>query len=460
MSNDQMKSLPGTEDVLPGQWGHWRALHEAAVRLFGLYGYGELRTPVIEDTRLFIKGTGETTEIVEKQMYTLRTGEGESITLRPEGTPPAIRAYLENNLHKHEPFQKFWYAGPMFRRERPQKGRLRQFHQIGVEAIGSRSPLLDAETLLLTCAIYREVGLKEFEVYVNSIGCERCRPRYRAELRSSLGARLEQLCEDCLRRLDRNVLRVLDCKNERCAEVAAELPAMQDYLCDECRMHYDEFKCVLDGQGLSYEEDVRLVRGLDYYTRTVYEVKHPALGARDTICGGGRYDGLVEHLGGPPTPCVGFAMGVEASILAMEAELGPADDSAQSPDVFVVCFEEGGRSRCFELVQALRSAGVPAETDFGARSAKAQMRRANRLGCPYCFLIGAKELAEGRVLVKEMAGGRQWTVGWDETPGEMARLLGQSPGRQARELRSYPGCPEADRSEPGPDPKGSEGKGA
>lgn len=422
MSSDQIRSLPGTEDRMPGQWGHWLSLRQAAVRLLELYGYGELSVPIIESTRLFVKGTGETTDIVEKQMYTIEAGEGESITLRPEGTPSAVRAYLEHNLHKQEPFQKFWYAGPMFRRERPQKGRLRQFHQLGVEAIGGASALLDAETLLLAVGIYRAVGLTGFQVYVNSIGCEECRPRYRAELRERLEGHRGELCEDCRSRLDRNVLRILDCKNEACGELAAELPPARDYLCEGCRRHDAELHEVLAGHGLPFREDPRLVRGLDYYTRTVYEIKHPGLGARDTICGGGRYDGLVEQLGGPPTPCVGFAMGVEASVLAMEAELGPAQDSQARTSVFVACFQEEGRGRCFELVCALRAAGVSAEMDYEGRSPKAQMRRANRIGCRYCFLIGERELAAGQVLVKDMEAGEQWSIAWQDAPARLAEM--------------------------------------
>ena len=426
MSEEQISSLPGTEDRLPGQWGHWRALHRAAVRLFALYGYGEIQTPVIEDTALFVKGTGETTDVVEKQMYSIPTGEGESITLRPEGTPPAVRAYLADNLHRQQPFQKFWYAGPMFRRERPQKGRLRQFHQIGVEAIGSASPLMDAEVVLLASAIYREVGLKEHRLFLNTIGCEACRPGYGAELRRRLESRRAELCEDCRSRLERNVLRVMDCKNDACRKVVADLPPVTDYLCEECRAHYGGVKRVLEQRGLAWEEDPRLVRGLDYYTRTVFEIKHPGLGARDTICGGGRYDRLVEELGGPAMPCVGFAMGVEASMLAMEAELGPPPDSSVRPDVFVVSFEKDSLERCFGLLDALRAAGVAADMDFEGRSAKAQMRAANRRGCRYCLLVGERELASGQVLVKDMAGGKQWAVPWENAPAEMARVLSAS----------------------------------
>jgi len=430
MPGDTVKSLAGTEDRLPGRWAYWRTLHRAAARQFELSGYGEIGTPIIEDARLFVKGTGETTDIVEKEMYTLDAGGGERIALRPEGTPPAVRAYLESNLYKQRPFQKFWYAGPMFRRERPQKARLRQFHQIGIEAIGGASPLLDAEVILLAAAIYREVGLKQCEVWINSIGCEKCRGPYRDTLRRWLEKSRAELCEDCQKRLERNVLRVLDCKNEQCARVIAGHPDCREHLCDDCRAHYAELKRVLGRQGLAYKEDPRLVRGLDYYTRTVFEIKHPGLGARNTICGGGRYDGLVELLGGPSVPCVGFALGVEASILAMEAELGPAKEDVQAPAVYVVCFEEGARARCLELVQALRAAGVSAEMDYEGRSAKAQMKMADRLGSPYCFLIGERELAEGQVLVKEMATGEQRSVPWDDAAREMQSTAGRASGQR------------------------------
>jgi histidyl-tRNA synthetase len=423
MSDAQVQSLAGTEDRLPEEWAYWHALYGAARRQFELYGYGELYFPIIEDTRLFIKGTGETTDIVEKQMYSIDTGEGESITLRPEGTPSVVRAYLQQDLHKQQMFQKFWYAGPMFRRERPQKGRLRQFHQIGVEAIGGGSPLLDAETVMLGVALYRDAGMNGFQVHINTIGCEECRPAFRDALHRRLGSRRQDLCEDCQSRLDRNVLRVLDCKNESCREVVADVPGVQQFLCEECSQHYGRVKEALDQQGVDYQEDPHLVRGLDYYTRTVFEIKHPELGARDTICGGGRYDNLVEQFGGPSLPCVGFALGVEASLLAMEAELGEMEEIPPSPMVYVVCFDDHARGKCLGQVQALRAAGVSAEMDYEERSAKAQMRMANRFDADYCFLIGERELSAGEVLVKEMASGEQWTIPWNEAAEAMARRI-------------------------------------
>ncbi|MHC5034160.1 MAG: histidine--tRNA ligase [Planctomycetota bacterium] len=410
MSRDQIKSIQGTEDLLPPQWGYWRTLFATSRRLFERYGYGEIRTPVFEDTRLFVKGTGETTDIVEKEMYTIPAGDGEGMTLRPEGTPSVIRSYLENNLHKQEAFQKFYYTGPMFRHERPQKGRLRQFHQLGVEAIGSASPLLDAETILLAGEIFRDVGLSNFGVFLNSMGCAQCRPKIRADLHERLSGHASELCEDCLRRLERNVFRVLDCKKEACRRITAELPPIAGGLCDDCTAHYESVKATLERAGLEFGEDPHLVRGLDYYTRTVYEFRHGGLGARDEICGGGRYDGLVELLGGPSLPCVGFAIGAEATILAMESELGPAAEVASGLQVYVVCFAEEARAECFAVVQELRQAGLAAGMDFEARSPKAQMRVANRLGAPICVLIGADELAQGQVTLRDMRDGTQRSV--------------------------------------------------
>ncbi len=415
--------MQGTEDLLPEQWQYWRRLYGAARRLFELAGYGQLRTPVLEDARLFIKGTGETTDVVEKEMYTIPAGDEESIALRPEGTPGVVRSYLEHNLHKQVTFQKFYYIGPMFRHEKPQKARLRQFHHVGVEAIGSDSPLLDAETILLAAQVFRAIGLNEFRVVLNSIGCDQCRPRYRQRVRELLEARLDELCEDCRRRLDRNVFRVLDCKNEGCQAVTAELPAVVEFLDEQCAAHYAAVKEALRSNGLDFTEDARLVRGLDYYTRTVYEFIHPGLGARNAICGGGRYDNLVELLGGPSLPCVGFGIGAEATVLAMESELGASEDASPRPDVYVVCFDDEARDPCFGLVQRLREAGIGAEMDFEGRSAKSQMRVADRLGAPLCFLIGGRELELEQVLIKDMAEGRQWNVPWDEAVAEVRDFL-------------------------------------
>ncbi len=433
MTEDEITSIQGTEDLLPDQWGHWRRLYATARRLFELYGYGEMRTPIIEEARLFVKGTGATTDIVEKEMYVIPPAEDEEtggVALRPEGTPPVVRGYLEAALHKQQTFQKFYYAGPMFRRERPQKGRLRQFHQLGVEAIGSDSPLLDAETIFLAMKIFGQVGLEESELSLNTLGCRECRPRYRAEVKRMLREWADRLCEDCRRRLERNVFRVLDCKKEGCQEVVQEVPPVTEYLDEECAEHHEALKAALRREGVDFTEDHRLVRGLDYYTRTVYEIKHPGIGARDAICGGGRYDDLVELLGGPSLPCVGFAIGVEPTLLAMEAELGPAEDTSPRPDVYVVRFEEEAREACFGLTQKLRDAGIAAETDFEDRSAKSQMRVADRLNARLCFLIGGRELEQNQVLIRDMAGGEQWNVPREEAPQRVIEWLQENPSTQ------------------------------
>jgi len=384
--------------------------------------YGEVRTPVIEDVQLFVKGTGETTDIVQKEMYTIPTGEDEAIALRPEGTPPVVRAYLEHSLHKQQPFRKLYYAGPMFRRERPQRGRLRQFHQLGVEVFGSTSPLVDAETVLMAGEVFRRVGLTRHTVWINTIGCPQCRPAFRARLLEILRGRTEELCADCRDRIERNVMRVYDCKNEGCRRVVDSLPEMTDHLCEACTAHHAEVRAALTRAGAGFRDDPRLVRGLDYYTRTVYEIKHPDLGARDAICGGGRYDGLVEELGGPPTPGVGFSIGAEATLLAMEAELGPAPDSSASPTAYVVCFDDALRCDAFALVHDLRRAGVSADMDYEGRSPKSQLRVANRLNVRLCCLLGPDEAARGEVTLKDMTEGRQWAAPRAEAAQQAAAL--------------------------------------
>jgi len=410
--------------MLPDGLSHRRRLCDAARRIFRLCGYGEIVTPVFEDTRLFVKGTGETTDIVQKEMYTIpsRT-DGPGVTLRPEGTPPTIRAYLDANMHKKAPFQKLFYIGAMFRRERPQKGRLRQFHQIGVEVIGSASPLVDAETIVLADRIFREAGLTQHRVCINSIGDAADRAAYRDELRRLLADRLDALCDDCRDRFARNVLRLLDCKNPACGRIVAELPTLGEWISDDCRAHYEAVCDALDAAGVAFEQDPQLVRGLDYYGRTVFEIKHAGLGARDTICGGGRYDGLVELLGGPATPCVGFGIGLEPTLIAMESELGAPDDSTPHPDVYIVCFERAARGMAWRLLLELRQAGIAAVMDMQDRSSKAQMRDANRQGARLTFLLGRDELEGDQLAVKDMKEKRQWSVPQSDAVAEVKKVI-------------------------------------
>ncbi|HHT9152927.1 MAG TPA: histidine--tRNA ligase, partial [Candidatus Hypogeohydataceae bacterium YC40] len=317
----ELRAPRGTEDTLPQQWTLWRRLEKVCREVFELAGYQEIRTPIFEDTRLFVRGIGETTDIVEKEMYTFfdsaSVEEDSSITLRPENTAGVMRAYVEYELYKTQKFQKYHYIGPQFRKERPQAGRLRQFHQIGIEAVGSQDPLLDVETISVATQVYDRLGLTGYEIKLNTIGCEKCRPPYRNTLKEALIQHKKNLCQLCISRLDRNVFRVLDCKQEQCREVSHKMPAIYEYLCQECKEHFQAVKETLTAIDIQYELDPFLVRGLDYYTKTVYEIIHSSLGARNAICAGGRYDNLIAEIGGPPTGAVGFALGVESSLLAL-----------------------------------------------------------------------------------------------------------------------------------------------
>jgi len=402
----------GTRDILPEEVGLWRHLEETARAVFSRAGYGEIRVPVFEDTALYARSTGEDTDIVQKEMYTLER-EDSSITLRPEGTPGVARAYIEHNLYKQSPFRKFFYIGPMFRYERPQAGRTRQFHQAGIEAFGSDSPLLDVETIDIAAQYFDAVGLAGYEIRINSIGCTDCRGQYREVLRDRLAGRLAQLCEDCRRRFERNVFRILDCKEESCRGVIMTLPVVTDHLCESCAEHWERVLTGLRKVGRRYLHDPHLVRGLDYYTRTVYELVHPALGARSAVCGGGRYDNLVAQLGGPEVGGIGFAVGFEPTIAAMgegvqehrQTGLGGSRVSA-----YLVAAGDVDRAALVPIAHELRLAGVTVDMDFEDRSLKAQMRSANRMKARYTVILGEDELARGTVTVRDMSTSEQGEV--------------------------------------------------
>lgn len=411
--NRRVAAPRGMADVLPEQMPLVRHLEEAARRLFQLYGYAEIRTPMFEETGLFVRGIGEATDIVEKEMYTFGEGD-DSLTLRPEATACVVRAFIEHNLAKTRSFQKLYYIGPMFRREKPQAGRMREFYQLGVEALGSYEPWLDAETILLAMHIFEEIGLDGCRVKVNTIGDEESRGRYREVLKKRLKAALPKLCEDCRSRYERNVFRVLDCKRQACKAVAAEMPPFRDYLNDECAAHFQAVRDALDAQGQGYTVDDHLVRGFDYYTRTVYEITHPALGARDAIAGGGRYDNLVAEIGGPPTGAVGFAIGELPTLLALEA-VGRAETARVcGPRVYVVAIGDETRGECFRVASSLRRAGISAGLDGENRSAKAQMRSANKLGVSFVAVIGPDEMARGEATLKDMKSGDEKRVRLDD----------------------------------------------
>lgn len=390
--------------MLPGDIYVWHYLEDSIREVCRRYHYQEVRTPVFEHTELFQRTTGETTDIVEKQMYTFRDRGGRSLTLRPEGTAPVVRAYLEAPERPLLPWKVF-YLGPMFRHERPQAGRLRQFVQFGVEAFGSADPALDGEVIALAWDLFGRLGLEGVSVHLNSIGCPQCRPPYREALTCYLRGR-EGLCADCARRLELNPLRVLDCKEPSCRQAVQGAPRPVDFLCPECRHHFQGVQEFLGRLAIPFLLDPTLVRGLDYYTRTVFEIMHGALGAQNTVCAGGRYDGLVEQLGGDPTPGVGFAAGLERIIATLELE-GKLPPPPVEVQVVVVCAGGGTRGAALDLLYRLRRAGWRADIDYLGRSLKAQMKHASRLGAPMAAILGEDELAAGEVSLRDMRTGEQ-----------------------------------------------------
>ena len=399
----------GTRDITPEQVVLWNRLEKAARETFSRFGYEEVRTPIFEYTALFHKSSGETTDIVEKEMFTFGDPEDKKGTysLRPELTPGTIRALIENQLFAKKNFWKVWYLGPAFRKERPQKGRYRQFTQIGVEAMGSSDPLVDAETMVLFAEILKAVGVTAWELRINSIGCKECRPAYREALKAYIRPLLGTLDENCQRRFERNVFRILDCKVD--AEKLKDAPKAMDHLCPQCKAHMAVVEKALQACAVPYRVDPRIVRGLDYYTRTVYEFSSSALGSQNALAGGGRYDTLVGSMGGPDVGSVGFAAGVERILLAMGGEAPPPP-----PDFYAIAAGDVARDEVFKTVMALRRAGLSGDMDFEGRSVKAQMRSANKAAARYALFIGPEEAQKGAVKVKDMKDGTELTVSLDE----------------------------------------------
>ncbi|HLT57753.1 MAG TPA: histidine--tRNA ligase [Limnochordales bacterium] len=408
-----MISAPrGTADILPAEALRWQELERAARAVFDAYGYGEIRTPIFEHTELFERGIGEATDVVDKEMYTFQDRGERSLTLRPEGTAGVVRAFLEHRMDKGALPVKLYYMGPMFRYERPQAGRARQFHQLGAEALGTADPAADAEMIRMPAALLRRLGVAEFEILLNSIGCPRCRPPYVERLRAHLADRLDQLCANCRTRYHRNPLRLLDCKREGCQRATADVPLLLDALCDECAAHFQRVREYVEDGGLAYRLAPRLVRGLDYYTKTVFELVSPALGAQDALGGGGRYDGLVETLGGPPTPGVGFAAGMERILLVM-AKHRPAPEPPR-PAAMIIHHGAAARRIAVRLSGQLRDAGLRVELDYLDRSLRAQMKQADRLQARRAVIIGEDEAARGVVRVRDMATGDEREIGGDQ----------------------------------------------
>ncbi len=416
-----IKGVRGAPDILPDESGRWQALERVARDVLDRYGYAEIRTPMFERTELFVRGIGETTDIVEKEMYTFDDRGGESLTLRPEATASIMRAFAEHNLGAKSSLVKVYLIGPMFRHERPQSGRFRQFHQVDVEAIGSPGPAVDAEVILLLHHLLEAWGLRGIELHLNSIGDPVCRPTYREAFLSYLEGHRDALCSDCHVRMTKNPLRVLDCKQPGCRDIAAKAPALSGHLCDACREHFALVRRLLDGLKIRYEVNERLVRGLDYYTRTTFEFLNPALGAQNAVAGGGRYDGLVEELGGPPTPSIGFAIGEERILTSLSAQA----EAAEAPPVTGVYVATVGTvdlALAVELTQRLRRRGLRAALDLEGRSLKGQMRQANKDRFRYSLILGTEELARGQVMLKDMIGGVQHEIPLAEAADRLAAL--------------------------------------
>lgn len=413
------KVLKGMKDVLPGESARWRALEREMRRTALLHGYREIRTPVLEHTELFARSAGESSDVVRKEMYTFLDKGDRSITLKPESTAGVVRAFLESGLYAQAlPCKMYYVNAPHFRYEAPQSGRLREHHQFGMECFGAAQPSADAELIVLVVNLLAGFGLKNLSVRINSIGCPSCRPAYQQKLREFLHSRQDKLCPTCRERMEVNPMRALDCKEAACKAALADAPVMMDCLCDECREHFEQLKGYLEAAGIAYTVDPRIVRGLDYYTKTVFEVITATPNGELTVCGGGRYDGLVQEVGGPAIPAVGFGMGIERVLMLLD-ELGEGECKLaiedERPQAFVACLNKALSLEAFKLANRLREAGIRAEMDHQGRSLKAQFKYADKLGARYMVILADDELARGAVKLRDMATKEEW-----ETPLESA----------------------------------------
>lgn len=401
-----ISSIKGFNDILPGEVEKWQHIEATARRVFELYGFAEIRVPILEKTELFSRSIGDTTDIVEKEMYSFVDKGENRVTLRPEGTASVMRAFIEHKLYAADVVAKLYYMGPMFRYERPQKGRYRQFHQIGAEVTGVTDPKVDAQVLTMLCHFFAELGLDEPSLEINSLGCPECRPVYRQALQAFLREKLEALCDDCKRRIEINPLRALDCKSRGCMEATKDAPSVLDHLCRECDDHFLQTRHNLEAVGTRYSINPRMVRGLDYYTRTTFELVTGLLGSQGAVAAGGRYDGLIADLGGPELPGIGFAMGVERVALLLAEK-----DFRKRPDLFIAALGEAARTEAFILMSGLQREGVAVEIDYEGKSLKSQMRRADKFNARFTLIIGDDELTKGVAALKDMDQGTQAEIG-------------------------------------------------
>ncbi|AGC45508.1 histidyl-tRNA synthetase [Myxococcus stipitatus DSM 14675] len=411
--SQKIVAVKGMNDLLPGEIEIWQHVERLTRELFGRFGYSEIRTPIVEDTSLFVRSVGEETDIVGKEMYTFDDKAGRSLSLRPEGTAPAARAYIEHSVLNQEPLTRWYYMGPMFRYERMKTGRYRQFYQIGAEAYGAKEAAQDVEVMDMVTQFLQALGLQDITLNLNSLGDEACRPAYYEKLVEYLKAHREELCGDCHRRLETNPLRVLDCKNEACQAVAAKGPSVLEFLCEPCRDHFDDVQRKLTALGVRFVVNPRMVRGLDYYTRTVFEfvASHPALGTASTVGGGGRYDKLVKSLGGPDVPAVGFACGVDRLVLLLKES---QQKFAATPDLFIAVADADSQDAAFTLASRLRREGLRVDFDTRGGSLRSQMKRSDKSGAAFTLVLGGQEFTSGQAKLKRMAGGEPIPVALDD----------------------------------------------
>ncbi len=407
----KIKKVRGVKDILPGEIEKWQWVESITHSVFANYGFKEIRVPIFEYTNLFSRGIGETTDIVEKEMYTFEDKGGEMITLRPEGTASVARAYVENKLYNPPSLTKLYYIGPMFRYERPQAGRFRQFYQIGVEAMGSQSPAVDAEVICMVMELFERLGLENIELQINSLGCPDCRPQYRELLKKSGKEKFEELCNNCQQRLDRNPLRLLDCKVETCSKIAEGLPKIAEHLCEKCDQEFNLVKELLNSAKTDFTINFKLVRGLDYYSKTAFEIVSSNLGAQSAVCGGGRYDQLVEEFDGPATPCFGFAIGLDRLVSLVSTENN--SEIFRKADLFIVALGEAAEKETFRITHELRNQGVWVDRAYDSTSMKSQMRKADKLGAAFVLILGENELNSGKCPLKNMSNGEQKDISLD-----------------------------------------------
>lgn len=416
---EKISAIKGIKDILPQETPIWNHFESTARKIFGLFGFREIRVPIIEKTELFKRGIGETTDIVEKEMYTFHDRDNELITLRPEATAGVIRAYIEHNMQTHEQITKLFTIGPMFRRERPQRGRFRQFHQINVELFGEDRPQADAEIIFMLAYFLKSTGITNFSLEINSLGCKKCRPAFSRAVVEHLRGSEQSLCLNCQRRIKTNPLRVFDCKTETCQGIISHAPKILDYLCNECEQHFAGVKSSLADLGISYQINPKMVRGLDYYIRTAFEVTSGTLGAQNAIAGGGRYDGLVSFLGGPEVAGIGFAAGMERLVACLEQK----NDRPIKTDVYIAALGATALKKAFLLTNKLREAGISAEMDYSDKSLKSQMKRADKLNSSFTLILGDEEIEKNSVKLRDMNSKKQEILPLDKLPETLFNFL-------------------------------------